>query len=163
MFIALAMKWFRPGREMVSVVFRGERVRPCPQPGCPGLFLWKTYRYGDEPPPPPPWPARDGFLVLSVARAAGRTSRRRLVYPQMGSQEASNKQADGSLGQIGRPVFFVRRDEPAASLLRPTAWGDYHDRADNESKENVRVSPKRRQQNLLRKTFRKSKMAWHKA
>ena len=29
-----------------------------------------------------------------------------LCTPQMGSQEASNKQADGSLGQIGRPVFF---------------------------------------------------------
>jgi hypothetical protein len=40
--------------------------------------------------------------------------------------------------------LFVRRDESAASLLQPTAWGNYHDRADNESTENVRVSPKRR-------------------
>src|SRR6185503_1102088 len=94
-FIALARKCFRPGRKMVSVVFRGERVRPCPQPRCPGLFLWKTYRYGDEPPPPPPWPAHDGFSFSWLLGQLGGPPVVVLCTPQM-SQEASNKHADGS-------------------------------------------------------------------
>jgi hypothetical protein len=67
-----------------------------------------------------------------------------LCTPQRGSQEASNKQADGSLGQIGRPVFFVRRHEPAASCFDLQHGATTMIGPTMSQTENVRVSPKRR-------------------
>jgi hypothetical protein len=86
--------------------------RACPAlPSAPlsGAFLWKTYRYGDEP--PPPWLARDRFLVLLVVRAAELTSRRRLMHPPNGIASSVHQ----TVGDVERtdnadlPVFCPTR------------------------------------------------------
>ena len=136
-FIALARKWFRPGRKMVSLVFRGERSGPALSPVVRGFFFGRPTvtatnraRIGQ--------PMTHSTFSWLLGQLGGPPVVV-LCTPQMGSQEASNKGRSDKSGGL-----FVRRDEPAASLLQPTAWGNYHDRADNESTENVRVSPKRR-------------------